>query len=101
MSFDSGTGIGSFVLGAVAAAALRPYPAVFAFAAALLAVGLIGAVLDRIIGKHRVAEYQNTRATLRRLGDAVKRRTPEAAVRVARPAKNAVTRLTVRDRKKK
>ncbi|MDO5029572.1 MAG: MFS transporter [Corynebacterium sp.] len=99
MSFDSGTGIGSFVLGAVAAAALRPYPAVFAFAAALVAIGLIGAVLDRIVGKHRVAEYQNTRATLRRLGDAVKRRTPEAAVRVARPAKNAMTRLTVRDPK--
>lgn len=100
MSFDSGTGIGSFVLGAVAATALNPYPAVFACAAGLLAIGLIGAALDRVIGRHRVAEYQNTRATLRRLGDVVKRHAPEPALRVARPAKNAVNRLAARDRQR-
>ncbi|ALA67594.1 MFS transporter [Corynebacterium lactis] len=99
MAFDSGTGIGSFVLGAVAAAALKPYPAVFAFAAALVAVGLIGAVLDQVVGKHRVSEYHNTRATLRKLGGAVRRRTPEAAVRAARPAKNAVTRLASKEKR--
>ncbi len=71
MAFDSGTGSGSFLLGIVAGAALRPYPAVFAVAAGLMSIGLFAAILDRVIGAHRVAEHHNTRATLRRLGGAV------------------------------
>ncbi|WP_295626099.1 MFS transporter [uncultured Corynebacterium sp.] len=76
MAFDSGTGFGSFALGLVAGAALRPYPAVFAVAAGLMAVGLIAAALDRLMGAHRVAEHHNTRATLRKLGGAVVKRKP-------------------------
>lgn len=53
MSFDSGTGIGSFVLGAVATAAVYPYPTVFAVAAALMGAGLVAVVLDRAIGVRR------------------------------------------------
>ncbi|MFD5867615.1 MFS transporter [Corynebacterium sp. NPDC060344] len=71
MAFDSGTGSGSFILGLVAGMALQPYPAVFAAAAALMSVGLVAAILDHIIGAHRVAEHHNTRATLRKLGGAV------------------------------
>ena len=72
MAFDSGTGIGSFLLGAIAAAALSPYPAVFTVAALLVIVGLAGAIVDAFIGRHRVAEYNNTRATLKKLSDKVK-----------------------------
>lgn len=72
MAFDSGTGMGSFLLGAVAAAALSPYPAVFGVGSALLAIGLSVTIVDRVVGKHRVAEYQNTRATLRKLGTRVR-----------------------------
>ena len=71
MAFDSGTGLGSFILGLVAGVALQPYPAVFAAAAGLMALGLIAAILDQVIGAHRVAEIHNTRATLRKLGGAV------------------------------
>lgn len=81
MSFDSGTGLGSFVLGLVAGAALHPYPAVFAAAAGIMGVGLAAAVLDRIIGANRIAETHNTRATLRRLGGGVVKRTRTAAAR--------------------
>ena len=84
MAFDSGTGVGSFFLGMVATAALRPYPAVFAVASALVAFGIVCVLLDRIVGKHRVAEFHNTRATLRRLGSAVKRRNAVAIGRGAR-----------------
>lgn len=77
MAFDSGTGVGSFVLGVVAGVALHPYPTVFAVAAGLMAVGLIAAVADRVVGAHRVAEHHNTRATLRRLGGAVVKRSRE------------------------
>lgn len=68
MSFDSGTGVGSFVLGGVAAIALQPYPTVFAVGAGLMAVGLVAVSADRILGAHRVADTGNMRATLRRLG---------------------------------
>ena len=68
MSFDSGTGVGSFVLGGVAAMALQPYPTVFAVGAGLMAVGLVAVSADRILGAYRVAETHNMRATLRRLG---------------------------------
>ncbi|MEJ5920645.1 MULTISPECIES: MFS transporter [unclassified Corynebacterium] len=70
ISFDSGTGVGSFLLGFVAGVALHPYPAVFAVASCLVAGGALVAFMDRVVGKHRVAEYQNTRASLRKLGDA-------------------------------
>ena len=71
MAFDSGTGSGSFILGLVAGMVLQPYPAVFAVAAGLMSVGLIAAILDHVIGAHRVAEHHNTRATLRKLGGSV------------------------------
>ncbi|MDK8768463.1 MFS transporter [Corynebacterium freneyi] len=71
MAFDSGTGLGSFILGLVAGVALQPYPAVFAAAAGLMMLGLVAAILDQVIGAHRVAEIHNTRATLRKLGGAV------------------------------
>ena len=79
MAFDSGTGTGSFVLGLVAGAALQPYPAVFAVAAGLMSIGLVAAILDHIVGTHRVAERHNTRATLRKLSGAVvkRRQAPE------------------------
>lgn len=78
MAFDSGTGIGSFLLGAIAAAALSPYPAVFSVAAALVAVGLFGSIIDSVIGRHRVAEYNNTRATLKKISNKVNKVKPSA-----------------------
>lgn len=81
MAFDSGTGTGSFVLGLVAGVALQPYPAVFAVAAGLMSIGLVAAILDHIVGAHRVAERHNTRATLRKLGGAVVKRKPVSETR--------------------
>lgn len=81
MAFDSGTGTGSFVLGLVAGVALQPYPAVFAVAAGLMSIGLVAAILDHILGAHRVAERHNTRATLRKLGGAVVKRKPVSETR--------------------
>ena len=65
IAFDSGTGLGSVVLGVVAARAA--YSGSFGTAAGLVVLGLAVVVVDRVIGRHRIAEYNNTRATLRRV----------------------------------
>ncbi|WP_336296546.1 MFS transporter [Corynebacterium antarcticum] len=65
IAFDSGTGLGSVVLGVVAARAA--YSGSFGTAAGLVVLGLAVVVADRVIGRHRIAEYNNTRATLRRV----------------------------------
>ncbi|AYJ33966.1 MFS transporter [Corynebacterium xerosis] len=88
MAFDSGTGTGSFVLGLVAGVALQPYPAVFAVAAGLMSIGLVAAILDHIVGAHRVAERHNTRATLRKLGGAVVKRKPVSETRPETDGRN-------------
>lgn len=70
ISFDSGTGIGSFALGMVAAAA--GYAGAFGAAAAVVMVGFAATVLDIVLGKHRVTEYNNTKARLRQVTRATK-----------------------------
>ncbi|MGV0395302.1 MFS transporter [Corynebacterium uberis] len=64
-SYDAGTGLGSFILGAVAAQ--LAYSGAFAVGAALVAVGLVLTVGDAIVGRHRITEYSNTRARLRQI----------------------------------
>ncbi|WPF67285.1 MFS transporter [Corynebacterium sp. 22KM0430] len=65
IAYDSGTGAGSFLLGAVAARAA--YSGAFATAAALIAVGIALTAADAIAGRHRLVEYHNTRARLRQI----------------------------------
>lgn len=65
IAYDSGTGLGSFLLGAVAARAA--YSGAFATAAALIAVGVAVTAADAVAGRHRLTELHNTRARLRRI----------------------------------
>lgn len=65
ISFDAGTGIGSFILGAVAAQAA--YSGAYGVGAGIVAVGIIFTLADQFVGAHRIAEHHNTRARLRRL----------------------------------
>ncbi|WP_336296538.1 MFS transporter [Corynebacterium pygosceleis] len=65
IAFDSGTGLGSVVLGVVAARAA--YSGSFGTAAGLVLLGLAVVLADRTMGRHRIAEHNNTRATLRRV----------------------------------
>ncbi|WP_055122001.1 MFS transporter [Corynebacterium oculi] len=65
IAYDSGTGVGSFLLGAVAARAA--YSGAFATAAALIAVGIALTAADAFAGRHRLTEYHNTRARLRQI----------------------------------
>lgn len=65
MAYDSGTGLGSFVLGFVAARAA--YQGAFLVGAALVTVGLVINYADAVMGRHRIAEYSNTRARLRQV----------------------------------
>ncbi|SQG64950.1 major facilitator superfamily permease [Corynebacterium renale] len=69
-SYDAGTGIGSFILGAVAAQAA--YAGAFGVGSAIIAAGLVVTCLDKIGGKYRIAETNNTRARLRRIPVAYK-----------------------------
>lgn len=64
-AYDSGTGVGSFLLGAVAAQ--FAYQGSFAAGAAIIGVGLVVTSLDRVAGHYRVTETGNTRARLRGL----------------------------------
>lgn len=64
-SYDAGTGIGSFILGAVAARAA--YSGAFGVGAAIIIAGLAVTILDKVIGKYRITEHNNTRARLRRI----------------------------------
>lgn len=65
IAFDSGTGIGSFLLGIVAAS--LAYSGAFGAGAAVILFGIVLTTADRIIGHHRITEYNNTRARLRQV----------------------------------
>ena len=65
MTFDGGTGAGAILLGFVAGA--LTYQGAFVAAGAVAAFGCVVAVLDRIVGRHRVTDYGNVRETLRRV----------------------------------
>lgn len=65
MSYDSGTGVGSVILGAVVAQ--TGYPGAFAAAVAFVAVGMAATVGDAYLARHRITEYSNTRARLRQV----------------------------------
>ncbi|MCX2163196.1 MFS transporter [Corynebacterium auriscanis] len=65
MTFDSGTGIGATVLGVVAGA--FAYQGAFFIAAAFVVVGIVVAVLDHVVGRHRVTDHGNVRERLRRV----------------------------------
>ncbi|WP_311777504.1 MFS transporter [Trueperella abortisuis] len=68
-SFDSGTGIGSFLLGGVATIAVgsSQFFWVFVAASALVAVAFLVTLADLILGNHRIAEENNLRAVIRRM----------------------------------
>ncbi|QGU04957.1 MFS transporter [Corynebacterium comes] len=51
ISFDAGTGLGSFLLGAVAAQAA--YSGAYAVGAAIVALGLLATIADRLVGRKR------------------------------------------------
>ncbi|WP_448852454.1 MFS transporter [Corynebacterium sp. 335C] len=93
MSYDAGTGVGSFALGLVAGAAAQSYPAVFGTAALIAAFGMIVVAADWIAGRHRIAETHNTTARLRRLGSEV--RVQARKVPGARPAYRGVRRAAL------
>jgi MFS family permease len=65
MSFDSGTGAGSAVLGVVASAG--GYGGVFLTGAGLVCAGTVALTGDRVLGRHRIVERHNVRARLSRL----------------------------------
>ncbi|MBC3185266.1 MFS transporter [Corynebacterium sp. zg-331] len=68
IAYDAGTGAGSFLLGAVAARAA--YSGAFATAATFIAMGIALTAADSFAGRHRLTEYQNTRARLRQISAA-------------------------------
>jgi predicted MFS family arabinose efflux permease len=77
MSFDSGTGAGSAVLGVVASSG--GYGGVFLAGAGLVGVGSATLAGDRWLGRHRVVEHGNIRTRLRRLtSDSTTGRRPSA-----------------------
>lgn len=86
MSYDSGTGLGSFVLGAVAAQ--LAYEGAFGVGALIALVGLGLTTADRIVGRYRIAEHDNTRARLRQVP--VARRVVRGARRIRRVAARPV-----------
>lgn len=65
ISYDAGTGLGSFLLG-IAAAQLA-YHGAFGIGALIVLVGLALTVADRFIGHRRLTERGNTRARLRQV----------------------------------
>lgn len=65
IAFDSGTRIGSFLLGIVAAS--LAYSGAFGSGAVVILFGIVLTTADRIIGRHRITEYNNTRARLRQV----------------------------------
>ncbi|PRQ12511.1 MFS transporter [Corynebacterium sp. 13CS0277] len=78
ISFDSGTGLGSAVLGVVAGH--LAYTGAYTTATLLVVFALLLAIADKVVGRHRIAEHNNTRAQLRRVPAA------RAAVRGTRSA---------------
>ncbi|AIT61416.1 MFS transporter [Corynebacterium doosanense] len=71
--YDAGTGIGSVVYGAIVAAWY--YSGAFTAGALIIVVGIALTVADRIVGRHRVSEYDNIRTRLQRVRPAARRRT--------------------------
>lgn len=65
IAYDSGTGLGSVVYGAVVAAWY--YSGAFTAGALIIVVGIALTVADRIVGNHRVSEYDNIRTRLQRV----------------------------------
>ncbi|WP_290276128.1 MFS transporter [Corynebacterium faecale] len=65
ISYDAGTGLGSFLLGIIAAS--LAYHGAFAAGAGVILVGILLTVADRVVGRHRLTEYDNTRARLRQI----------------------------------
>ncbi|AZA13000.1 MFS transporter [Corynebacterium choanae] len=65
MSYDGGTGIGAVALGVVAGS--LAYAGMFGVAAGIIAFGLFSVWIDRQLGRHRIAERNNTRARLRQV----------------------------------
>ena len=65
IAYDAGTGLGSVLLGAVAAQAA--YAGAYTVGAGIVVVGLAATVADRVVGAHRITELNNTRARLRQL----------------------------------
>lgn len=63
--FDSGTGIGSVLLGGLVAS--WGYAGAYATGAAISAVGIVMAALDQFLGKRRVTEHDNIKTRLKRL----------------------------------
>lgn len=90
ISFDAGTGLGSFILGAVAAQ--MAYSGAYAVGAIIVAVGILGTVADRYIGAHRITDHNNTRARLRQVPIA------RQAVAGARRVRRVATRPIELDR---
>ena len=72
ISYDAGTGLGSFLLGAVAAQAA--YSGAYAVGAVVVSLGILATIADRVVGAHRITELDNTRARLRQLPLGRKRR---------------------------
>lgn len=77
IAFDSGTGIGSFAFGMVAAA--YSYHGSFAVAATIVAAGMLATMLDHQLGKHRISDTDNIKTRLKRarVGTAAKTRHPQ------------------------
>lgn len=65
MSYDAGTGLGSVVLGFVAARAA--YSGAYAVAAGIVVIGILATLADRYLGAHRVTDHDNIRTRLRQL----------------------------------
>ncbi|WP_423777171.1 MFS transporter [Corynebacterium resistens] len=65
MTFDSGTGLGATLLGVVAGA--LAYQGAFFVAGGIVVVGILVAILDRVVGRHRVTDHGNVRERLRRV----------------------------------
>lgn len=65
ISYDSGTGLGSFILGAVAAQAA--YGGAYAVGGCIIVAFIGMTVADAVVGRHRIVELGNTQASLRRL----------------------------------
>lgn len=68
--FDSGTGIGSVAYGVVVG--MYWYSGAFGAGAMVIVLGIVVTVVDRILGRQRISEYDNIRTRLRR----VRRRKP-------------------------
>lgn len=65
MAFDAGTGLGSFIFGAVAAQ--LAYSGAFGAGALVVVLGLAVTLVDAVMGRHRITEYDNMRARLRQV----------------------------------